>query len=66
MLKELEQDVRIKNTRRVSAEYEAKKNQTKITDKVKEDGEKSVTKNTKPGIVILTISTQGGVVGVQY
>ncbi len=65
-LKELEQDVRIKNTRRVSAEYNAKKNQTKIIDKVKEEGEKSTTKITKPGMAILSVSTQEGVIGVQF
>jgi parallel beta-helix repeat protein len=65
-IKELEQDVVIKNTRRVSAEYESKKNETKITDKEKEEGEKSNIKTKKPGVVLFTISTQNGVVGVQY
>lgn len=64
--KELEQDVRIKNTRRVSAEYEAKKNETKITDRVKEDGEKSTVKITKQGIVSLSLSTRKGAVMVTY
>jgi hypothetical protein len=65
-LKELKQDIRIKNTRRVSAEYEAKKNETKIADKIKEDGEKSTRKITKPGIVPLVLSTHGGGVEVTY
>jgi hypothetical protein len=65
-IKELEQDVVIKNTRRVSAEYESKKNETKITDKEKEKGEKSNVKSRKLGVVLFTISTQDGVVGVQY
>jgi hypothetical protein len=65
-LKELELDIRIKNTRRVSAEYEAKKNQTKITDKARESGEKSTVKITKPGIALLSVFTQEGVLGVQF
>ena len=65
-IKELKQDVRIKNTRRVSAEYELKKNETKITDKVREDGEKSTTKSTKLGIVPIVLSTQNGVIAITY
>ena len=65
-IKELEQDVIVKNTRRVSAKYESKKNETKITDKEKEDGDKRNVKSIKSGLVVLTISTQNSVVDVQY
>jgi len=65
-LKELEQDVRIKNTRRISAEYNAKKNRTKIVDRTKEDGEKSVVKITRSGIVPLMLSTKNGLISVTY
>lgn len=65
-LKELKQDIRIKHTRRVSADYQSKENETKIIDKAKEDGGKSVTKSTRLGIMVLTTSTQDGAVEVQY
>ncbi len=73
-LKELEQNIRIKNTRRVSAEYNAKKNRTKIVDKTKDEGkeegenddEKSAVKITRAGVVSLVLSTRNGVISVTY
>jgi hypothetical protein len=50
----------------VSADYHANKNETKIVDKVREEGEKSVEKSTEPGIAILTFSTITGVVNISY
>lgn len=64
-IKQLIQNVLIKNTRIVTSEYNSEKNETKISDKGKEE-DKEVTKSTKSGVVVLTTSTQIGVVGVQY
>jgi hypothetical protein len=65
-LKELEQDVRIKHARRVTADYESKKNETEIIDRVKEDGEKSIVKSIKPGIALLMVSSQEGALEIFY
>jgi hypothetical protein len=73
ILKSLSQDIQLKNTRDISAEYEAKKNETKIEDKYKEkerkndeDDEKDETKIIKKGIVLLKFSTDKGVVKIDY
>jgi hypothetical protein len=69
-LKELEQNIHIKNTRHISAEYDAKKNRTKIVDTMKggeeDDDEKSAVKITKLGIVPIVLATQKGLVEVTY
>ena len=65
-MKSLSQDIRINGMRRISTEYSGNTNQTKIVDKVKEEGEKSITKSTKTGLQTLTISTLKGVLGITY
>jgi hypothetical protein len=72
-LKSLSQDIQIKNTRDISAEYESKKNETKIEDKYKgkerkddEEDEKETAKITKKGMVLLKFSTDKGVVKIDY
>jgi hypothetical protein len=70
-LKELSQDIQIKKTRDISAEYDAKKNETKIEDKYKgkerkDDDEKETAKITKKGMVLLKFSTDKGVVKIDY
>ena len=65
-LKSLSQDIRVKNTRRVTADYAQNKNETKIVDKEREEGEKSTVKSTKQGVILLKFSTDKGVAKIDY
>ncbi len=65
-LKLLTQDVRINGVRRIRAEYSGSTNQTKIVDRVKEGGEKSVTKSTKTDTQLVSISILKGVLEIAY
>jgi pimeloyl-ACP methyl ester carboxylesterase len=65
-LKSFSQDVRIRGVRRVTSDYSSSKNETKIVDRIREDGEKSVTKTTKTGVDIVALSTNTGILGVTY
>lgn len=65
-LKSLSQDIRIKGVRRVTTEYSVGKNETKIVDRINEDGGKSVMKTTKTGVATLVLSTNAGTLDVTY
>jgi hypothetical protein len=72
-LKSLSQDIQIKKTRDISAEYESKKNETKIEDRYKvkerkddEEDERDTTKITKKGMVLLKFSTDKGGIKINY
>ncbi len=66
MLQSLSQDIRIKGARRVTADYSLSKGETKIMDRIREDGEKSVTKTVKTGVTVLPLSTKAGALDVTY
>ena len=65
-VKVLNQDVRIKDTRRVSADYNNNKNETHIVDKEREEGEMSIVEETRSGVSVLTFSTNAGNIEVVY
>ena len=63
-LKHLTQKIIIKKEERVRAEYDAKKNETKIFVKDKENGIKF--KETLPGLIILKLTTSQGEFDISY